>query len=107
MRQHLRPLGLLVPSLYDGDKLVTAGNDLETIYYKSGVSDYRTVRPFPNGLRFVVGSPTDTKEQFQNLTGTVNGFECGDIDKVYDFPVSCPAGTDLTSGSRPRAAGTA
>ncbi len=84
-----------VPSLYDGDKLVTGGNDLETIYYKSGVSDYRTVRPFPNGLRFVVGSPTDTKEQFQNLTGTVNGFECGDIDKVYDFPVSCPAGTDL------------
>jgi hypothetical protein len=84
-----------VPALYNGTQLITGGTDTETIYYKSGITDYRTVRAFPNGLRFVVGSPMDTEDQFKNLTGTVNGFECGDIDKVYDIPPACPAGTDL------------
>ena len=84
-----------VPSLYNGDKLITGGNDTETIYHKSGITDYRAVQPFPNGLRFVVGSPSDTENQFKNLTGTVVGFECGDIDHVYDIPPNCPANTDL------------
>jgi len=33
-------------------------------YYKSGVTDYRSVRPFPPGLRFVVGDPGASPAQF-------------------------------------------
>ena len=53
--------------------------DRQVIYYKSGVLDWRSVRPFPPGLRYVVGSPSSTLDQFRTHPGAVEGFECGDI----------------------------
>ncbi|MET7424652.1 DUF1996 domain-containing protein [Dactylosporangium sp. NPDC005555] len=60
-----------------------------TIYYKSGVKDYRTVQPFPAGFRLIVGDMRlQDAEQF---TGTWN---CGDyLGKA--IPPSCPAGSSL------------
>lgn len=77
---------------------VPSGDDPfpQVIYYKTGVLDYTSVRPFPKGLRFVVGSPTATADQFMHNPGTVEGFECGNSYKNADFPPTCPAGTQLT-----------
>ncbi|GAA3224071.1 hypothetical protein GCM10010532_055660 [Dactylosporangium siamense] len=60
-----------------------------TIYYKSGVKDYRTVQPFPAGFRLIVG---DMKLQDSaQFSGTWN---CGDyLGKA--IPPSCPAGSSL------------
>lgn len=82
------------PTLYKGDGAVI-DPEAQTVYYKSGVNDYTSVVPFPRGLRFVVGSPTATQAQFQQSPGTVNGFECGNLDHVYDIPATCAAGSKL------------
>ncbi|GAB6897166.1 DUF1996 domain-containing protein [Kineosporia succinea] len=82
------------PSIYNGDQLVTTQYK-QTIYYKSGVSDYRTVRAFPQGLRYVVGSPTQTKEEFENHPGTVEGWECGDSANNFEIPDHCREGSYL------------
>ncbi|WP_214411169.1 DUF1996 domain-containing protein [Sphaerisporangium fuscum] len=82
------------PSFYKGDQLVQpTGN--QVIYYKSGILEYWRVQPFPQGLRFVVGSPTATLEQFRDSPGAVEGFECGDVSHSWDIPQSCPAGTQV------------
>jgi hypothetical protein len=86
--------GYWVPTLYNGTTMVTP-NIPQVIYYKTGVLDYTSVRPFPKGLRFVVGSPTATADQFMHNPGTVEGFECGNSYKNADFPPTCPAGTQL------------
>ncbi len=67
----------------------------QVIYYKSGILDYQAVRPFPPGLRYVVGSPTATLDQFRTSPGAVEGWECGDSTHNWDFPSNCPAGTQL------------
>ncbi len=67
----------------------------QTIYYKSGILDYQAVRPFPPGIRFVVGSPTATQDAFRTSPGAVEGWECGDSAHNWDFPANCPAGTQL------------
>ncbi|MFJ2955116.1 DUF1996 domain-containing protein [Streptomyces sp. NPDC087270] len=83
-----------MPSLFNGDqKILPIGP--QTIYYKSGVNDYTSVRPFPKGLRFVVGNPMQTEDQFKNLKGTVEGWECGDSYGNFDIPVSCPNTPDV------------
>ncbi|MFD0313157.1 DUF1996 domain-containing protein [Streptomyces flavalbus] len=84
-----------MPSLFKGDQKVLPVGP-QVIYYKSGVTDYTSVRPFPKGLRFVVGSPTQSAEQFRDHPGWVEGWECGDSFKNVDFPQgTCPAGTQL------------
>jgi hypothetical protein len=83
-----------MPTMYNGSTLVTP-NFPQVIYYKTGVLDYTSVRPFPKGLRFVVGSPTATADQFMHNPGTVEGWECGNSYKNADFPPTCPAGTQL------------
>ena len=65
----------------------------QVIYYKTGVEDYTSVRPFPPGLRFVVGGPSATPDEF--LAGSYEGWECGNAYHMSDFPASCPAGTAL------------
>jgi hypothetical protein len=65
----------------------------QVIYYKTGVNDYTSVRPWPTGLRFVVGSPTQTADQF--LYYSYEGWECGDSYHNADFPASCVTGTQL------------
>ncbi len=53
----------------------------------------RTVRALPAGIRFVVGSPTATLDQFRTSPGAVEGLECGDSSQNWDFPANCTAGT--------------
>lgn len=82
-----------MPSLYNGDrKILPIGP--QTIYYKTGVNDYTSVRPFPKGLRFVVGSPMQTEDEFKNLKGTVEGWECGESYHNFEFPAACPTTQD-------------
>ena len=60
-----------------------------TVYYKSGVKDYRTVQPFPAGFRLVVGSAKATSNA--EFTGT---WTCGG-DEFTEIPPSCPDGSSL------------
>lgn len=82
------------PTVYNGDTPVHYSGK-QTIYYKSGVTDYRTVRAFPKGLRFVTGSVTATQDEFKNARGAVEGWECGNSSHNWDIPANCPAGTQL------------
>src|ERR1700741_342190 len=65
------------PTMFDGDSPVIP-NFRQVIYYKSGIIDYRAVRPFPPGLRYVVGSTNATLDEFRTAPGRVEGWECGD-----------------------------
>jgi hypothetical protein len=86
--------GYWMPTLLNGDTAVQPSGP-QVIYYKSGVIDYRSVRPFPPGLRYVVGSPQATLDDFRNNPGAVEGFECGGISNSWDIPANCVAGTQL------------
>jgi Domain of unknown function (DUF1996)/F5/8 type C domain len=86
--------GYWFPTMYNGDKVISPTGP-QVIYYKSGIYDYRTVQPFPKGLRFVVGSPSATEDQFKTNPGAVEGWECGNSSKNWDFPANCPAGSEL------------
>ncbi|GIF17740.1 hypothetical protein BJ973_009295 [Actinoplanes tereljensis] len=88
--------GYWMPTLLNGTAAVQPVGR-QVIYYKSGVIDYRSVRPFPAGLRYVVGSPTATIDDFRNSPGAVEGFECGDSSFNWDIPANCPAGTQLNA----------
>ncbi|UBU17789.1 DUF1996 domain-containing protein [Nonomuraea gerenzanensis] len=82
------------PSFHKGDRLVEPiGN--QVVYYKSGILEYWRVQPFPQGLRFVAGSPGATLEQFRDSPGAVEGFECGDLSRSWDLPASCVAGSQV------------
>ena len=86
--------GYWMPTLLAGDRAVQPDGP-QVIYYKSGVLDHRSVRPFPPGLRYVVGSPTATLDEFKNSPGAVEGFECGDSVRNWDIPARCVAGSQL------------
>ena len=86
--------GYWMPTLFNGDTAVQPV-DRQVIYYKSGVLDYRSVRPSPPGLRYVVGSSTATLEEFRTSPGAVEGWECGDSTRNWDIPASCPNGSQL------------
>ncbi|MFD0581014.1 DUF1996 domain-containing protein [Dactylosporangium darangshiense] len=76
-----------MPTLFNGDTAVNP-EGLQTIYYKTGVTDYRSVRAFPKGLRFVVGSAKNTDAD-KFLAATEEGFECGDSYKNKNIPLTC------------------
>jgi hypothetical protein len=86
--------GYWMPTLLNGDAAVQPVGR-QVIYYKAGVIDYRSVRPAPPGLRYLVGSPNATQEEFRNAPGAVEGWECGNSAFNWDFPANCPAGTQL------------
>jgi hypothetical protein len=86
--------GYWMPTLLNGTTAVQPTGP-QTIYYKSGVIDYRSVRNFPNGLRYVVGSPQATMDDFRNNPGAVEGFECGDSVFNWDIPATCTPGSQL------------
>ncbi|OKJ48936.1 hypothetical protein AMK27_36775 [Streptomyces sp. CB02009] len=91
-----------MPSLYKGDqKILPVGP--QVIYYKAGVTDYRSVRPFPKGLRFVVGNPMQTAEEFRAHKGFVEGWECGDSFFNTDIPANCPSRPDVQLNLRMQA----
>ncbi|WP_299537286.1 DUF1996 domain-containing protein [uncultured Streptomyces sp.] len=86
--------GYWMPSLFKGDrKILPVGP--QTIYYKAGVTDYTSVRPFPKGLRYVVGSPMQTAAEFRAHRGFVEGWECGDSFFNTEFPATCPERPDV------------
>ena len=79
-----------MPTLLNGDTQVNP-EGLQTIYYKTGVADYTSVRPFPKGLRFVVGNAKNTDAD-KFLAATEKGFECGDSYENKNIPATCPTG---------------
>ena len=81
------------PTMFNGDAPILPKGP-QIIYYKAGIRAYNTIRAFPRGLRFVIGSPKATEAEFQRDSG-VSGWTCGDTGPHYDFPATCPAGTDL------------
>jgi hypothetical protein len=84
--------GYWMPAMYNGSQVIEPVGP-QVIYYKTNLIDYTSVRPFPPGLRFVVGSPSATAAEF--LASSVEGWECGDSFYNSDFPPACPAGTQL------------
>ncbi|WP_229688602.1 DUF1996 domain-containing protein [Micromonospora yangpuensis] len=86
--------GYWMPTVFDGDRAIEPTGP-QVIYYKSGVRDYTSVRPFPVGLRYLVGSPTTTAEQFAKAPGYQKGWECGDSYDNVDFPATCRSGSQL------------
>ncbi|WP_020522316.1 DUF1996 domain-containing protein [Catelliglobosispora koreensis] len=84
--------GYWMPTMYNGSQVVSPIGP-QVIYYKTGVNDYTSVRPWPTGLRFVVGSPTASASEF--LDASVEGWECGESFFNADFPANCPAGSQL------------
>lgn len=83
-----------MPTVFNGDTPVQPIGT-QTIYYKSGVLDYTSVRPFPTGLRFVVGNMGATAQEFITAPGAVEGWECGNSFHNADIPVSCPSTPDV------------
>ncbi|SFR84850.1 F5/8 type C domain-containing protein [Agromyces sp. CF514] len=82
------------PALYKGTQVIEPDIPM-TIYYKSGIDDYRKVQPFPQGLRFVAGDMKATVDQFRTAPGAVEGWECGGISKSWEIPDYCDPGTEL------------
>ena len=77
------------PTLLQNGKPVP--NTTVTFYYKSGVTDYRTVRPFPAGFRELVG---DMKTP--NAASFGGEWDCGNPGgTTKEIPASCPAGNVL------------
>lgn len=94
--------GYWMPTVLNGGESVLPVGD-QTIYYKSGVTDYTSVRPFPKGLRFVVGSPLSTADEFRNHPGFVEGWECGESYFNVDIPTTCPGSQDTQLNIRMQA----
>ncbi|MEP7765764.1 DUF1996 domain-containing protein [Sanguibacter sp. 25GB23B1] len=82
------------PTLMDGDTPVVP-NIAETIYYKSGIVDYKKVKPFPLGLKILAGNMMATEAQFRDAPGAVEGYECGDVSNSYSIPSFCAEGSQL------------
>ncbi|MDR7274100.1 DUF1996 domain-containing protein [Catenuloplanes atrovinosus] len=75
------------PTLLQNGKALTPQQ--VTVYYKSGIDDYRRVRPFPAGFRLLVGNAkAPAGETFQ---GT---WSCGG-QTGPEIPASCPDGSSL------------
>ena len=84
-----------MPTLLRAGKKVVS-SDMQTIYYKSGIIDYKKVVPFPQGLRFIAGDKDATLDQFRTSPGAVEGYECGNSSKNWDIPtIQCPKGSQL------------
>ncbi len=83
-----------MPTMFDGDEPVLPIGD-QVIYYKSGIRDYTSVRPFPTGLRYVVGSPMQSADEFMGHPGAIQGWECGDDYDNEDFPSRCAEGSQM------------
>ena len=80
------------PTVFKNDQAVLPIGR-QVIYYKTGILDYQAVRPFPPGLRYVVGSASATMDQFRTAPGAIEGWECGNSSKNWDFPANCPIGS--------------
>lgn len=82
------------PTLMDGDSPIVP-NIAQTIYYKSGITDYKKVVPFPQGLKILAGDMMASESQFRDAPGAVEGFECGNVANAYSIPIWCVKGSQL------------
>lgn len=64
-------------------------NSIVTVYYKSGVKDYRTVKPFPAGFKLLVGDVKTPDAAHFGGNWSCTGY------KGSDWPASCPSGSSL------------
>jgi len=83
-----------MPTMYKGSTAVEPVGP-QVIYYKTNLIDYTSVRTFPLGLRYVVNTPKTNALEFMNFPGVVEGWECGESYHNADFPLTCPAGTQV------------
>jgi hypothetical protein len=81
--------GYWQPTLFNGDTPVNPEGP-QVIYYKTGVTDYESVRPFPKGLRFIVGNAKNLDAD-KFLAATEEGFECGNSYFNKTIPLTCSA----------------
>ncbi len=79
--------GYWFPTLLQNGVPVVTGQ--ATVYYKSGVKDYRTVKPFPAGFKLLVG---DVKTP--NAAAFQGDWQCTGY-KGDEIPAACPAGAKL------------
>jgi Domain of unknown function (DUF1996) len=63
--------------------------DQPTVYYKSGVKDYRTVKPFPAGFKLLVGDVHTV-----DAAHFAGNWQCTGY-KGNEIPPSCPSGAGL------------
>ena len=79
--------GYWMPTMYNGANAVDPIGP-QVIYYKTNLIDYTSVRSFPPGLRYVVGSPANNAAQF--IAESYEGWECGESYYNSDIPPTCP-----------------
>jgi Domain of unknown function (DUF1996)/F5/8 type C domain len=79
--------GYWMPTMLNGTQEVLPVGP-QVIYYKTNLIDYTSVRPFPLGIRFVVGNPANGAAEF--AAQSYEGWECGESYHNADIPVSCP-----------------
>src|SRR4051794_1984685 len=80
-----------VPTLLQGGVAVEA--KVARIYYRGGVSDASTIRPFPAGLRMIAGNSKATAPQDLWVSSWACSVD-GDEIEVPDVP-TCPTGSPL------------
>lgn len=76
-----------IPTLFDHGVAVRPTTVI--VYYKSGVIDYRTVRPFPRGMQLLFGDAMN-----QDPARSTTSWSCGRSTSRV-LPTSCPPGTKL------------
>jgi hypothetical protein len=79
--------GYWVPDLRSAGTVVRP--ERAEVYYKSGIRDYRLVRPFPTGFTLLSGTAAEAK-----AAGAFASWSCGQGDALT-FPTDCPAGSRL------------
>jgi hypothetical protein len=79
-------------SLYRVPALLSGGRPLDPdrgeMFYKSGVRDYPTIRPFPIGLRLLTPDLAAVRAAGANAS-----WDCG--GRTTELPASCPPGNNL------------
>lgn len=79
--------GYWVPDLRSAGTVVRP--ERAEVYYKSGIRDYRLVRPFPTGFTLLSGTAAEAQ-----AAGAFASWSCGRGDALT-FPTDCPDGSRL------------
>ncbi len=77
-----------IPTFYRNDVVLPPST--ATVYYKSGVKDYRTVKPFPPNFREIVGSAKTPDE-----ASFLGNWQCAGVSPQNAIPASCAPGSSL------------
>lgn len=77
-----------MPTFYQNDVVLPPSTS--TVYYKSGVKDYRTVKPFPPNFREIVGSA-----KTPDAASFAGNWQCGGVSPQKEIPAFCKVGSSL------------